>query len=80
MRNWYVKLASRDVTFNTETEFAIRQDILVRGGEAEEGTLFVDDMLIATNDSENRRNEEGELNNSVYVSRATAGDKTLKNA
>jgi hypothetical protein len=46
----------------------------------EEGSLFVDDMLIATNDSENRRNEEGELNNSVYISRAAAGDKTLKNA
>jgi hypothetical protein len=63
-----------------ETEFVIRQDILVRGGKVEEGSLFVDDILIATNDSENRRNEEGELNNSVYISRAAARDKTLKNA
>jgi len=37
-------------------------------------------MLIATNNSKNRCNEEGELNNSVHVSRAIAGDKTLKNA
>ena len=29
----------------TETEFAIRQDILVRGGEVEEGNLFVDETL-----------------------------------
>jgi hypothetical protein len=67
-----------------ETEFAIRQDILVRGGEVEEGSLFVDEMpiemLIATKDSENRRSEEGELDDSVYVSRAAAGDRTLKDA
>jgi hypothetical protein len=37
-------------------------------------------MLIATKDSENRRNEESELNNSIYVNRATTGDKTLKDA
>jgi hypothetical protein len=29
---------------------------------------------------ENRRNEEGELDDSVYVGRAAAGDKTLKDA
>ncbi|CZR58385.1 uncharacterized protein PAC_08277 [Phialocephala subalpina] len=69
-----------------ETEFAIRQDILVQGGEVEEeeGSLFVDEMPIempiATNDSENRRHEEGELDDSVCVSRAAAGDKTLKDA
>jgi len=37
-------------------------------------------MLIATNNSENRRNKEGELNNSVYVNKAIARDKILKNA
>jgi hypothetical protein len=69
-----------------ETEFVIRQDILVRGGkvEKEEGSLFVNEipieMPIATNNSENRRNEEGELNNSIYVNKAAAGDKTLKDA
>jgi hypothetical protein len=63
-----------------ETEFAIRQDILVRGGEVEEGSLFIDDIPIATNNSKNRRNEKGELDNSIYISRATAGDKILKNA
>jgi hypothetical protein len=46
----------------------------------EKGSLFVDNMLIATNNSENRRNEEGKLDNSVYVNKAIAGDKTLKNA
>jgi hypothetical protein len=46
----------------------------------EEGSLFVDDMLIATNNSKNRRNEEGKLDNSIHISKATAGDKTLKNA
>jgi hypothetical protein len=46
----------------------------------EEGSLFVNDIPIATNNSENRYNEEGELDNSVYISRATAGDKILKNA
>jgi hypothetical protein len=71
-------------TAKAETEFVIRQDILVRGGEVEEESLFVDEMpiemLIATKDSENRRNEESELNDSVYVSRATVGDETLKDA
>jgi hypothetical protein len=46
----------------------------------EEGSLFVNNILIATNNSENRRNKEGELNNSIYISRAMAGDKILKNA
>lgn len=46
----------------------------------EEGSLFVNDMPIATNNSKNRHNEEGELNNSIYISRAAARDKTLKNA
>jgi len=46
----------------------------------EKRSLFVNDMLIATNNSKNRRNKEGKLNNSVYVSKAIAGDKTLKNA
>jgi hypothetical protein len=50
----------------------------------EEGGLFVDEMPIeipiATNDRENRHNEEGELDDSVYVGRAAAGDKTLKDA
>jgi hypothetical protein len=63
-----------------KTEFVIRQDILVRGGEVEEGSLFVNEMPIAINDSENRRNEEGKLDNNIYVSRDTAGDKILKNA
>jgi len=67
-----------------ETESAIRQDILVRGGEVEEESLFVDEMpiemLIATNDNENCRKEEGELDDSVYVGRAAVGDKTLKDA
>jgi hypothetical protein len=66
-----------------ETEFAIRQDILVQGDKVKEGSLFVNEMSIkipiATNGSENRRNE-GELNASVYVGRAAAGDKTLKDA
>jgi hypothetical protein len=38
------------------------------------------EMLIATKDSRNRRNEESELNNGLYVSRAAVGDKTLKDA
>lgn len=67
-----------------ETEFAARQDILVRGGEVEEGSLFVDEMPIempiATKDSGNRRNEESELDNGLYVGRAAVGDKTLKDA
>ena len=67
-----------------ETEFAIRQDILVRGGEVEEESLFIDEilieMLIATNDSENRRNEESELNDGIYIGKAAAGEKTLKDA
>ena len=50
----------------------------------EEGSLFVNEMPIempiATKDSENRRNEESEHNNSVYVSSAMAGEKTLKDA
>jgi hypothetical protein len=50
----------------------------------EEESLFVDEMPIempiATNDSENRRNEESELDDSVYVGRAAAGEKTLKGA
>jgi hypothetical protein len=46
----------------------------------EEGSLFVNNMLIATNNSKNRRNEEGKLNNSAYISKAIARDKILKNA
>ena len=50
----------------------------------EEESLFINKipikMLITTNNSENRCNKESELNNSVYVSRAAARDKTLKNA
>jgi hypothetical protein len=38
------------------------------------------EMLIATKDSENRPNEESELDDSIYISRAAAGDKTLKDA
>jgi hypothetical protein len=67
-----------------ETEFAIQQDILVQGGKVEEESLFVNEMpiemLIATKDSKNRRNNESELDDSVYISRAAAGDKTLKDA
>jgi hypothetical protein len=37
-------------------------------------------MPIDTNNSKNRCNKEGELNNSVYISRTAVGDKTLKNA
>jgi hypothetical protein len=44
----------------------------------EEESLFMDEMPITTKDSENRHNEESELDDSVYVGRATAGDKTLK--
>lgn len=47
-------------TAEAETEFAIRQDILVRGAEVEEESLFVDEMPIempiAPKDSEHRRN------------------------
>jgi len=67
-----------------ETEFAIRQDILIQGGKVKEESLFVNkmliEMLIAIKDSENRLNKESELNNSVYINKATAGDKTLKDA
>ena len=67
-----------------ETEFVIRQDILVRGGKVEVESLFINEMPIempiATKDSENHRNEESELNDSVYINRATAGDETLKDA
>jgi len=38
------------------------------------------EMLIATKDSKNRYNKESKLNNSIYVSRAIAGNKTLKDA
>jgi hypothetical protein len=38
------------------------------------------EILIATNNSENCHNKESELNDSVYISRATAGEKTLKDA
>jgi hypothetical protein len=37
-------------------------------------------MLIATKDNKNCRNKEGKLNNSIYVSKVIARDKTLKNA
>lgn len=67
-----------------EAEFAIRQDILVRGGKVEEESLFVNEipieMPIATNNSENCHNEESKLNDGVCVSRAAAGEKTLKDA
>ena len=43
-----------------------------------EESLFINEMPIAINDSENRRNEEGELDNSVYISRTTTGDEMLK--
>jgi hypothetical protein len=50
----------------------------------EEESLFVDEipieMPIATNDSENRRNEASELDDGVCVGRAAAGEKTLKDA
>ena len=59
-------------------EFAIRQGILVRGDKVKEESLFINEMPIAINDSENRRNEEGELDNSVYISRTTTGDEMLK--
>jgi hypothetical protein len=36
-------------------------------------------MPIITKDSENRCNKESKLNNSIYISRAIVGDKTLKN-
>jgi hypothetical protein len=44
----------------------------------EEENLFIDEIPITTKDSENRHNEESELDNSIYIGRATAGDKTLK--
>jgi hypothetical protein len=37
-------------------------------------------MLIATNNSKNRRNKESELDDGIYVGRAAAGEKTLKDA
>jgi hypothetical protein len=37
-------------------------------------------MPIITKDSKNYRNKESELNNSIYISRAIAGDKILKDA
>jgi hypothetical protein len=46
----------------------------------EERSLFVNNMLIATNNSKNRRNKEGKLNNYIHISRVAAGDKILKNA
>jgi hypothetical protein len=46
----------------------------------EKGSLFVNNMPIATNNSENCHNKEGELDNSIYVNKAIARDKTLKNA
>jgi hypothetical protein len=49
-----------------------------------EESLFINEIpikiLITTKDSKNHRNKESKLNNSIYISRATAGDKTLKNA
>jgi hypothetical protein len=38
------------------------------------------EMLIAIKDSKNRCNEEGKLNNNIYVNRAIVKDKTLKDA
>jgi hypothetical protein len=46
----------------------------------EKGSLFVNNMPITTNNSENRYNKESELNNSIYVNKGAAGNKTLKNA
>jgi hypothetical protein len=50
----------------------------------EEESLFINKipikMLITTNNSENRCNKESELNNSVYISKAIAGEKILKDA
>ena len=37
-------------------------------------------MPIAINNNKNRYNKESELNNGVYINRATAGEKTLKDA
>jgi hypothetical protein len=48
----------------------------------EEGNLFINkmliEMLIAINNNKNRRNKEGKLNNNIYISKAIARDKTLK--
>jgi hypothetical protein len=67
-----------------EAEFVIRQDILIQGGKVEEESLFIDKipikMPIAINNNKNRHNKESELNNGVYIDRATAGEKTLKDA
>jgi hypothetical protein len=46
----------------------------------DEESLFINEMLITTKDSENRHNKENELNNSIYINRAIMGDKTLKDA
>jgi hypothetical protein len=49
----------------------------------EEESLFVNEILIempiATNNSENGRNEESKLDDSIYINRAMAGEKILKN-
>jgi hypothetical protein len=37
-------------------------------------------ILIIIKDSKNRCNKKSELNNSIYIDKATAGDKMLKNA
>ncbi|KAH6702779.1 hypothetical protein BKA61DRAFT_740376 [Leptodontidium sp. MPI-SDFR-AT-0119] len=59
-----------------ETEFAVQQDI--RSSEVEEKSLFVDEMPIATDGSENRR-DEGELDDAQIfegaASRQISDDK-----
>ena len=43
-----------------------------------EESLFINEMLITINNSENRYNEESKLDNSIYINRITIRDKILK--
>ena len=49
-----------------------------------EESLFINDipikMPIAINNSKNHYNKESKLNDSIYISRAIVGEKTLKDA
>jgi hypothetical protein len=50
----------------------------------EEESLFINEIpikiLITINNSENRYNKESELNNNIYINKAIAGEKILKDA
>ena len=44
----------------------------------EEESLFINEMPITINNSENRYNEESKLDNSIYINRTIIGNKILK--